>query len=996
MRNARQTAGIIFPLWMKITLLCVFISFVAGGIWFFRDQKTSQRKSVETNLWAVANLKSRQISQWRAERIADATVIAGRRALVASIQHYLAGATPHESDQTLRRLRIIKEQYHLADVFVVDRQKRTRLTLDPNTMGAYQEHLSVLDSAISGRRPIWTSFHVEPEVPYPHLSIVTPLFLDDRDQTAVGALVLVCDASQFLFPLVQSWPTPSHTAETLLVAKDGDSVIFLNELRHKKQTALKLRIPLSRTDLPAAMAVSGQKGIVQGIDYRGEKVVAAILPVRETPWFIVAKMDAVEAYAEWYFRSAMILIFFFCGIGLIAAIGFLLAQRNLKAHYKVLYNSELELSRVLNRHKITLKAIGDAVISTDSRGHIEFMNPVAEHLTGWKREAALGKKLTDVFRIISEATREPMEDPAAKVMRAGTVVGLANHTLLVAKDGREIPIADSGSPIRDERGNIIGVVLVFNDQSEERGYQKKLVESEERYRLLADNTLDVIWIMNMELVFTYVNPAIKHMTGYEPEEWVGTRLYEHCEEAPLSRMTEVMAREIEKGKAHNGVVMEMPLLKKDGTPLVVEIHGKIIFDENGKPSGLQGTALDITERLESEKAYRDLQAQLAHSQKMESVGRLAGGVAHDYNNMLSIIMGYSELALERLTPAETIYDYLREIFAAAKRSTDITRQLLAFASRQTITPKVLDVNAVLESMLNMLRRLIGEDIDLAWIPGNGLWPVKMDPSQIDQILANLCVNARDAIDSIGKVTIETNNVTFDEEYCAEHAGFLPGRYAMLAVSDNGKGMDKETLEKAFEPFFTTKGVGEGTGLGLAMVYGIVKQNNGFINIYSEPEKGTTIKIYLPRIMEKEEKVLPSTDKEIPVSQGETVLLVEDEASILNVCRKMLEELGYAVVVARTPEEAIRAAEAHSSEIMILMTDVIMPEMNGRDLAGKLQSWYPDLKVLYMSGYTANVIAHHGVLDEGVCFLQKPFSKKEMAIKLRESMAGAWDSISEAD
>jgi CheY-like chemotaxis protein len=336
-------------------------------------------------------------------------------------------------------------------------------------------------------------------------------------------------------------------------------------------------------------------------------------------------------------------------------------------------------------------------------------------------------------------------------------------------------------------------------------------------------------------------------------------------------------------------------------------------------------------------------------------------------------------------PLEPIQADLEAIKKAAHRSADLIRQLLGFARKQTVAPKVLDLNNTLAGMLRMLQRLIGEDIDLVWVPKAGLWPVKIDPSQIDQLLANLCVNARDAITEVGKMTIETENIVFDEDYCADHQGFVLGDYVMLAVSDDGCGMGQDVLEHLFEPFFTTKEVGKGTGLGLATVYGIVKQNEGFINVYSEPGKGTTFKIYLPRF--GGEVVEPSVEitKKTPKGHGEMVLLVEDEAMILDVGRGMLERLGYTVVTAGTPGEALRQAFAHADAIQLLITDVVMPEMNGRDLAKLITDHKPGLKCLFTSGYTANVIAHHGVLDEGLAFLQKPFSLKDLAFKVREAL-----------
>ena len=398
-----------------------------------------------------------------------------------------------------------------------------------------------------------------------------------------------------------------------------------------------------------------------------------------------------------------------------------------------------------------------------------------------------------------------------------------------------------------------------------------------------------------------------------------------------------------------------------------------------------GMTQDITERKRAEEEWDKMQAQLTQAQKMESVGRLAGGVAHDFNNMLGVILGHAEMALEQLGPLNKASDGLKEIQKAAERSADLTRQLLAFARKQTVSPKVLNLNETVEGMLKMLRRLIGEHIDLVWHPGADLWPVRMDPSQIDQILANLCVNARDAIGAVGKVTIETATRVFDGAYCADNMGFLAGDYLMLTVSDDGYGMDKETVAHVFEPFFTTKAVGKGTGLGLATVYGIVRQNHGFINVYSEPDQGTTFNIYLPRHVGKGEA--GQTDSaERPVQRGhETILLVEDERAILAMATRMLERQGYKVLAAATPGEAMRIAERHKGDIQLLMTDVVMPEMNGRDLARNLLALYPNLKRLFMSGYTADVIAHHGVLDPGVHFIHKPFSMKELAARLREAL-----------
>jgi two-component system, cell cycle sensor histidine kinase and response regulator CckA len=414
----------------------------------------------------------------------------------------------------------------------------------------------------------------------------------------------------------------------------------------------------------------------------------------------------------------------------------------------------------------------------------------------------------------------------------------------------------------------------------------------------------------------------------------------------------------------------------DGKKKIILNYTAPVLHDNGAIDGAIVVNLDITDRM-------TLEEQLRQAQKMESIGRLAGGVAHDFNNMLSVILGNAELFMQDLDPSEPLYDHIREIFTAANRSKDVTRQLLAFARKQTIAPRVLDLNETVAGMLGMLQRLLGENIDLVWVPDSGLWPVRMDPSQVDQILTNLCVNSRDAIDDVGRLTIETGMVSFDQDYCVHHAGYVPGDFVMLAVSDNGCGMEPQTVAQLFEPFFTTKETGKGTGLGLATVYGIVRQNHGFIDVYSEPDRGTTFRIYLPRHLthlDRATKLRPAP----PDAVGcETILLVEDESMILKMAERILGGLGYQVLAAVSPGEAIRQAREHGGEIHLLLTDVVMPEMNGRDLARNLLLSYPSLKCLFMSGYTADVIAHHGVLDEGVAFIQKPFSTSEIAAKIRE-------------
>lgn len=547
------------------------------------------------------------------------------------------------------------------------------------------------------------------------------------------------------------------------------------------------------------------------------------------------------------------------------------------------------------------------------------------------------------------------------------------------KNGDVVWVIFSNSSIRDENGEVQYILSHVYNITERKKAEEALRMSEDKFAKVFNRS--PLWVVITTLEdgrYLEANETFLHETGYTREEVIGHT----AEELGIRinpREREDLVRLIrEKDSVRN---LEVKRRIRSG-----EIRDMLLSAEMLPVSGeeaMVAVLTDVTNLRKAEKEKEQLESQLYQSQKLESIGRLAGGVAHDFNNMLNVIIGYAELALDKVTPDDPLNKDLQEINSAGQRAAEITRQLLAFARRQTFSPKVLDLNETVENMLKMLRRLIGEDIDLLWRPKPGLWSVNMDPSQLDQILANLCVNARDAIEGVGKVTIETDNVSFDEAYCADHAGFVPGEYVLLAVSDDGHGMDKETLGNLFEPFFTTKKVGEGTGLGLSTVYGIVRQNEGFINVYSKPDKGATFKIYLPRHTGESMPVRNDNSLEIPLAQGETVLIVEDEASIRQLAKAILQRLGYTVLDAPSPSLALATTEECFGSIDLLITDVVMPEMNGRDLANQLQALYPSLKILFMSGYTANVIAHRGVLDEGVHFIQKPFSRKELAIKTRE-------------
>ncbi len=595
-----------------------------------------------------------------------------------------------------------------------------------------------------------------------------------------------------------------------------------------------------------------------------------------------------------------------------------------------------------------------------STGRFIDVNEKACLACGYSRDEYLALNVSDIDPLVASRSWSQMRE---ELERHGSQIFESFHR---RKDGSLFPVEVNVNFIYLDRSYILAVVRDISERKRTEEHVRKLSQAIEQSPVsivITDTAGDI----------EFINIHFAESTGYTLAEVLGrnSRILKSGEtsvEEYRQLWKTISSGGVWRGEFHNR--------KKNGELFWEQATIAPLRDADSKITHYVAFKEDITK-------HKALEERFYQAQKIESIGRLAGGVAHDFNNMLGVIIGHAEMALSMLDSDHPLSAALKEIQKAANRSADLTRQLLAFARKQTIAPKIFDLNFTVAGMLKMLRRLIGEDISLAWLPAAEELSVKMDPSQLDQVLANLCVNARDAITGVGKITIETHPANFADDYCADHPGCTPGDYALLAVSDTGCGMDQGTLNRIFEPFFTTKELGKGTGLGLATVYGIVKQNNGFIYVYSEIDQGTTYKIYLPRFTDSLEK--PEEDNFIlPRARGEeTVLLVEDEESYLDIVRKMLESLGYQVLAVDKPSKAIQTAEEHSGKIRLLMTDVILPEMNGWELAKALKSLSPKIGLLFMSGYTSDAIANHGILDAGVNYIQKPFSLSDLATKVRE-------------
>ncbi|MFH1377120.1 MAG: PAS domain S-box protein [Planctomycetota bacterium] len=1532
-------------LWVVLFIVVVLV-ILSLGYWHYQIESQKIREEKYHELSAIGQLKAHEIITWRTERLADVKRATESHFFKKALSEWLKTPdSPILTDEWHQRLTIEKEGYGYSDVLLLDIEGQILLSVrdhpdpfDPATAAAVR-----LSKA--SQKPALSELYVCPQGVI-HIDAVSVIF--DSKGEAIATFVMRNDAKDFLYPLIQSWPMPSQTAETLLIKRDGDAILFLNELRHQSETAMKFTLPLTRTDLPALQAVLGATQLFEGKDYRGVDVLSDLRPIPDSSWYMVSKIDSDEFLKEIRFNSIVVVVVIVILIALAAVlIAFIYRQKQVGLYQNLLKaeQAELESQKIF---RATLYGIGDGVITTDKNSNVIQMNSVAEQLTGWTEAEAKNKPLHQVFRIINETTRAEVANPVERVLKEGKIIGLANHTLLIAKDGAERPIADSGAPVKLVNDDIFGVVLVFRDQTDAIHAQKALQESEEKFKYIFDHSVigksitfptgeinvnrafsdllgyttdelenkkwqdithpddielsqekikslingekesvrfikryshkngSVVWTdigtalrrdsngnpmyfmttinditakkkaeereqlardvlerlnnpsdiskivddilkiiqtktgieaiglrmrsgndfpyhsscgfthefidaenklvaydqngvvcrksdgtinlectcglvitgkfdknnplftpygsawtndslpfldvprdqdqrhnprnrcihdgyrsvaliplrkdnetigllqlndkrtnqYSIELIrffeglsnsisiaimrqqseiglreseerfqqlfdnmsngvavyqavengqnFVFVNlnktgqkssqatleevigrcvtdvyPAVEKIglldifrrvwrTG-EPErlpttlysdgrieQWVENYVYklpsglivaiysdvtqekkatiaqdesakkyqvlfenssesifvvqngriifanpittelfgfsvEKLSQSPFTEFIhpddramvldryqrrlkgEALPRqyafrvlntggnihwvwlnvvminwegkpstlcfinditdirraedELKKSeeryrtlfeKAHDGIVVadattgilmncnaaicrlverteseligqhqsilhppeeiingqsngyqrhsqnpdqiiEENVISKSGKRIPVEVRASH-FKMDGKDY-LLGMFRDITERKQAQEEKQKLHDQLRQSHKMEAVGQLAGGIAHDFNNALNAIIGYSELTMMNMDATNPVYDNLNKIKKSGERAASLTRQLLAFSRKQVLMPVIMNLNDVIMTVTPMLERLIKEDIFIKLNLDDNLSYFEADPGQIEQIIMNLSVNARDAMPNGGVLTIETQNVHLDDAFVRQSGYLNPGDYVMMSVSDIGCGMDPETLSHMFEPFFTTKEVGKGTGLGLATVYGIVKQSDGYITVASELGKGTVFKVYFAAVDAKPNET--AKRKESRIFKGtETVLVVEDNDVLRELATEILTMSGYNVLVAADGNEGIDVCRTHSTDIRLIISDVIMPIMNGKEMADAIAEFLPGVKVLFASGYTDDEIIHHGVLDADVPFIQKPYTMDELLNKVR--------------
>lgn len=655
---------------------------------------------------------------------------------------------------------------------------------------------------------------------------------------------------------------------------------------------------------------------------------------------------------------------------------FLIAVGNTLAGIIMRKQGEKALLNVAQQWRTTFDSITDMVSLLDLEGRILRCNMAMKNFVGKPFNKIINHSCWEIML----GTTTPIEDyPFFRMKetlhRETTTLSLNDRWFIISID-----------PILNEADRLIGAVNTISDITEQKHTEVALRSSEEKYRTILENIEDGYFEVDIAGNFTFFNDSLCRIYGYSREELMGMNDRQYTDQENAKKLFQAFNKVYRTGESTKEFDWE--IIRKDRTKRCIEASVSLMKDPSGNRIGFRGIVQDITDRKQAEKEIAALQEQLRQSQKMEAIGHLAGGIAHDFNNLLTVIRGYSDLVLSSLDQNNPLYSDTMEIKNASEKAESLTRQLLAFSRKQVLQPKVLDLNTLVSNMNKMLQRLIGENIELVTLSAKDLGMVKADIGQIEQVMINLAVNARDAMPKGGKLTIETSNVELDEEYTRTHINITPGCYVMLSISDTGIGMPPEIRERIFEPFFTTKEKDKGTGLGLSTVYGIVKQSEGSIWVYSEPGQGTSFKIYLPRIEEEVESTRPEDTSQKSFHGAETILVVEDEEVVRRVVCTILQKNGYHILEATNGKEALcLAQEQNGKSIHLMLTDVVMPGMDGPELAKNLSSLYPETKVIYMSGYTDYSIIHREILKPGIPYLQKPFTSNALSLKVREVLDG---------
>jgi PAS domain S-box-containing protein len=953
-----------------IAFLLLALAIATGGYLIFDRYEASVRSAVATQMETVAMLKKGQIEEWLDGQRNNARTLTDNPLFVRRVEQWLARGAPDDTDgRNIReRLSNLMRIYNYRGVHLIDRQGRLRLSVGFSRQFG-PDFQPLLRKALTSEDIILDDFHWHADGAdrHPELGLLAPFPSGSTgNRECIGAVYLSIDPAKKLYPLIQTWTTPSPTAESLLVRREGNEVVFLNELRHQKNTALSLHFHVDTLHLPAAIASRGKTGLVEGNDYRGVPVVTFVTRVNGAPWLLVAKVDKAEILAPILSQQRLVttLVFVFTTV---AGLVILLWWRQQHARIASAFcRSELERRSLTTRLDDITRNAYDIILLYDKEGRIVDANDRAIEVYGYQRELLFGMEARDL------RAPEALAEFGSRWDKTVNKEGSCLETMHRRSDGSVFPVEVCTRLVTIDSRTFRQSII--RDISERKRAEETLKKSEQRFRALSEQfhtLLDAIpdsIFLTSDNRISWANKATTRQFGADLAGFEGTFCFhtlqkraEPCDECPALRA-------IASGQTENTI-----MTTSDNR--TIDLRTVPVFDADGQVRGVIEIGRDITEQRRTEE-------QLRHAQKMEAIGTLAGGIAHDFNNILTSVIGYGSLLLMKMAESDPLQSYVVHILTAADRAAALTQGLLAYSRKDASDLRSIDLNDIIKRVDHFLSRIIGEDVELTVIPADAPLTVLGDAGQIEQVLMNLATNARDAMPDGGSLLIESKETEIDESFISFHGFGTAGRYALITVSDSGSGMYEATREHIFEPFFTTKEVGKGTGLGLAIAYGIVKQHLGFINVYSEPGKGTTFRLYFPLtgIAPQEEHKTASLPAR---GKGETILVVEDSEHIRELLRELLSECGYKVIEATDGEEGVERFREKRDEIDLVLMDVIMPRKNGKEAFDEIRTIAPEVKTLFMSGYTADVISRKGIDAAGLDLVTKPVPPGALLAKIRE-------------
>ena len=1001
-RAARRVAGGERIPWVHVG------AFVAGTllvVLFTAHQIATERETAllhwKSRLATIAGDRARLVSGWLTARRADAEVLAA----FPAVRALLAGQG-HEEEALARHLTRVASAYGYVGIVVSDPQGRPVARSAAEAGSGPLEPGTIAAGVAATRQPRFDLGEAGGGATPTRLLVITvPVFSDglpagaDGDaRPLLGVVALGMKPEASLYALIADDAEPTRTGETLLVDLDATPPVYLSPPRQPAPADSPV-VQRSLAELRALglAAAQGREAVAETVDYRDVPVVTAVRRVTPANWLLALQVDRREVLAE--FERSGRLAGAAAAFLLLALAGFLVALHREQQRARLL-QEQIRGERALSN----LQGYADTIVASVPAGllllsadlHVLSANRAFLEAFRLTQDDVVGRDLQQLVRA-DRLVRTAARTLETRGAQPAAVYDLYVYARRETKPARvamtAIEMADDAAP---------RLLLVIEDLTAEERLQAARQQSEQRYRDLIQGLDAIVWEADARtFAFSFVSRRAETVLGFPVEHWLrerdfwAKRIHPQDRESVLRGMREALA----EGRDHE---FEYRAVAADGREVWLRDIVHVVRDGDEPPATLRGLTVDLTELRRSERALRQSEEQLRQAQKMDAVGKLAGGIAHDFNNLLMIIRGDSDLMLRRLPAGHALRQNAEGIREAADQAATLTRQLLAFSRKQVVAPRLVDLNAIVASVHAMLQRLLGETINLVTVTAPDLGGVTADPGQMEQMILNLCVNALDAMPDGGRLTVRTANVDLGEEARA-WSDARPGPYVMLEVSDTGAGMDEETRSHLFEPFFTTKEQGKGTGLGLSTVYGIVKQSGGHISVESAVGRGSTFHIYLPRVAVSAPAAAPeprpapeaargaAPSERLAPGHGETILLVEDAQRVRAVVREILEMSGYTVLEARHGAEAVEVANRHAGPIHLLVTDVVMPQMSGRELAQRLATLRPDLKVLYMSGYTDDAIVRHGVLASGIAFLSKPFTPDALALKVRELLDGVADA-----